>query len=103
MQDDFGNLISVDRDTIDRRLDKGAQRMGRIEGDLALVRNRLERNAQMMQKMLDSTAEIVEFFESMRGAMRVLNWIGKLAHPVAGIIGLCAALVALWTAIKGAR
>ena len=56
MQDDFGNLISVERDTIDRRLDKGAQRMGRIEGDLALVRNRLEGNAQMMQKMLDSTA-----------------------------------------------
>ena len=103
MQDDFGNLISVERDTIDRRLDKGAQRMGRIEGDLALVRNRLERNAQMMQKMLDSTAEIVEFFESMHGAMRVLNWIGKLARPVAGIIGLCAALVALWTAIRGAR
>ena len=103
MQDDFGNLISVERDTIDRRLEKGVQRMGRIEGDLALVRNRLERNAQMMQKMLDSTAEIVEFFESMRGAMRVLNWIGKLARPIGAIIGLCAALVALWTAIRGAR
>ena len=103
MQDDFGNLISVERDTINRRLDKGVQRMAHIEDDLALVHNRLERNAQMAQKILDSTAEIVEFFESMRGAMRVLNWIGKLARPVAGIIGLCAALVALWTAIRGAR
>ena len=103
MQDDFGNLISVERDTINRRLDKGVQRMAHIEDDLALVRNRLERNAQMAQKILDSTAEIVEFFESMRGAMRVLNWIGKLARPMAGIIGLCAALVALWTAIRGAR
>ncbi len=103
MQDDFGNLISVERDTIDRRLDKGAQRMGRIESDLAAMRSRLESNAAIMQKVLDSTAEIVEFFASMRGAMRVLDWIGKLARPVAGIVGLCAALVALWTAIRGAR
>ena len=104
MQDDYGNLLPpTAQQAIDRRLTNGAERMAHIEGDLALVRNRLERNAQMMQKMLDSTAEIVEFFESMRGAMRVLNWIGKLARPVAGIVGLCAALVALWTAIRGAR
>lgn len=103
MQDDFGNLISVERSTIDQRLDKGAQRMGRIESDLAAVRTKLESNAASMQKVLDSTAEIVEFFASMRGAMRVLDWIGKLARPVAGIVGLCAAAVALWTAIRGAR
>lgn len=103
MQDDFGNLISVERDTIDRRLDKGAQRMGRIEGDLAAMRTKLESNAESMQKVLDSTTEIVSFFDSMRGAMRVLDWIGKLARPVAGVVGLCAALVALWSAVRGAR
>ena len=103
MQDDFGNLISVERDTIDRRLDKGAQRMGRIESDLSAMRSKLESNAASMQKVLDSTTEIVSFFDSMRGAMRVLDWIGKLARPVAGVVGLCAALVALWSAIRGAR
>ena len=103
MQDDFGNLISVERRAIEQRLDKGAQRMGHIESDLAAMRARLESNAVGMQKVLDSTAEIVSFFESMRGAMRVLDWIGRLARPIAGIVGLCAAAVALWAAIKGAR
>ena len=104
MQDDYGNLLPpTAQQAIDRRLTKGAERMAHIEGDLAAMRTKLESNAESMQKVLDSTTEIVSFFDSMRGAMRVLDWIGKLARPVAGIIGMCAALVALWTAIRGAR
>ena len=103
MQDDYGNLLPPTTHTINARLDRGAERMGRIEGDLTAVRDRLESNARLMEQMVSSTTEIVDFFDSIRGAMRVLNWIGKLARPIGAIIGLCAALVALWTAIRGAR
>ncbi len=103
MQDDFGNLISVERDTIDRRLDKGAQRMGRIESDVAAVRAELQDNTRTTNQLAASTADLVEFFEAMRGAFKVLNWIGKLAKPLGAIAALGAAVLAAVGAAKGMR
>ena len=103
MQDDFGNLISVERDTIDRRLDKGAQRMGRIESDVAAVRAELQDNTRTTNQLAASTADLVEFFEAMRGAFKVLNWIGTLAKPLGAIAALGAAVLAAIGAAKGMR
>ena len=37
----------------------------------------------------------------MKGAFKVLNWVGKVAKPLAAIVMLGGACVGFWTAIKG--
>lgn len=102
MQDDFGNqILPAAVKTISARFDDGDARMGRIEGDVAAVRAELEANTRATQSVADSTAELVDFFHAMRGAMKVLNWIGKLARPLGAIIGLGAAVLAAVAASKG--
>lgn len=104
MQDDFGNQIlpAVAR-TIAARFDEGSERMGRIEGDVAAVRAELQDNTRTTNQLAASTADLVEFFEAMRGAFKVLNWIGKLAKPLGAIAALGAAVLAAIGAAKGMR
>ena len=104
MQDDYGNTILPPAvKTISARFDDGDARMGRIEGDVAAVRAELEANTRTTQAVADSTAELVDFFRAMKGAMKVLNWSGKLARPLGAIVGLGAAVLAAVGAAKGMR
>ncbi|MEG0148807.1 MAG: hypothetical protein RR701_05440 [Comamonas sp.] len=93
--DDYGDeLPAATRQQINERFDKGSERMATIERDLKEVTQELqERNQQM--------AELLEFFTAMKGAFKVLNWVGKVAKPLAAIVMLGGACVGFWTAIKG--
>ena len=93
--DDYGDeLPAVSRQQINERFDKGSERMAAIERDLKVATQELhERNQQM--------AELLEFFTAMKGAFKVLNWVGKVAKPLAAIVMLGGACVGFWTAIKG--
>ena len=102
MQDDFGDAVTVPGALgIRARLDAGDQRMGRIEGDVAAVREELAENTRATKEVASNTAELVELFQSFKGAIKVLNWFGKLAKPIAYIVGLGTALLGFWTALKG--
>ena len=68
--------------------------MTRIEGSIS-------ENTQLTQQLATSTAEIVEFFAAMKGALKVLNWIGKLARPLAAIATLAASVAGLWAVMRG--
>lgn len=100
--DDFGNLVppSTVRG-INQRLDEGDARMTRIEGDVAAVRSDLKANTAATQAVATNTAELVEMFQAMKGALKVLNWIGSWAKPLAYVIGLGTAALGFWTAVKG--
>ena len=50
---------------------------------------------------MQQLAEMLEFFTAMKGAFKVLNWVGKVAKPLAAIVMLGGACVGFWTAIKG--
>ena len=93
--DDYGNeLPALTRQQINERFDKGSERMAAIERDLKAVTHELqERNQQL--------ADLLEFFSAMKGAFKVLNWVGKVAKPLAAIVMLGGACVGFWTAIKG--
>lgn len=93
--DDYGDeLPVVTRQQINERFDKGSERMAAIERDLKVATQQLqERNQQL--------AELLEFFTAMKGAFKVLNWVGKVAKPLAAIVMLGGACVGFWTAIKG--
>lgn len=75
------------------RLDVGDARMERIEQDLAA-------NTAATQQTADSTAELVDLFNSFKGAFRVFDYIGRLAKPLGYIVGALASVAALWTAWK---
>ncbi len=92
MQDDFGTQLPVAQ--IAQRLVEGDERMDKIENSVAATR---DDQHEMRQQM----AEILEFFQAMKGAFKVLNWVGALARPVATIIGLGVALNGVWTAVRG--
>lgn len=80
---------------VHERLDSGEARFRQIEQELAA-------NTRATQELAASTAELVEFFSAVRGAFRVLNWIGKAAKPISYIVALGAAVLTFWSAMKGA-
>ena len=93
--DDYGNeLPATTLQQVNKRFNQGSKRMAAIERDLKVATQELhERNQQM--------AELLEFFTAMKGAFKVLNWVGKVAKPLAAIVMLGGACVGFWTAIKG--
>ena len=93
--DDWGNQLQ--HEAINTRFEKGIKRMQAIEAEARAVREELHRLTQLR----DEIAELVEFFRDMKGAFKVLRWIGKLAAPMTAIIGLGVALATAWAAARG--
>lgn len=111
MQDDFGDMLhAATVRAIGDRLDAGDVRMQRIEGDVATLRAQLDAlrqdlagNTRATEQVAVNTRELVDLFESFKGAIKVLNWLGKLARPVGYIAAACTAILALWAAAKGVK
>lgn len=104
MVDDYGNeLPAVTLQQINARFDKGSQRMADIERDLSTANAELAATRKELHELRNQLGDLLEFFEAMRGAFKVLNWLGKLAKPTAAIVGLGAACITAWTAWRGVR
>ncbi|BEP92497.1 hypothetical protein GmRootA79_08810 [Acidovorax sp. A79] len=104
IQDDFGNLVDLTTAaTIHARLDDGDQRLSRVEAEQIALRRELEANTLATQAVKADTAELVELFQSFKGAIKVLNWLGKLAKPMAYIVGCGTACVGFWATLKGQK
>lgn len=85
----------------------GEKRMDGITDEVTAVKleqaeflKQLQENTAATKRIEANTAEMLEAFESFKGAMRVLEWIGKAAKPIGYIVGLCAAITGFWTALK---
>lgn len=74
---------------IHSRLQDGDERMDTLE--IAV-----NDNTTLTQTVKDDTAEIVEAFKSLTGAIKTLDAIGKIAKPLASVISLAGAVVAGW-------
>ena len=98
--DDFREL-SVRVLRIEDELIVGASRMARTEAAAEQIRADLEENTKMTEKVLGGLGDVVEFFTAMKGAFKVLNWIGAVAKPVAAIVGLGTAAMVAWRAWGG--
>lgn len=92
MQDDYGNEIPT--------LSQMWHRMTKFEDELSTVKEQLSENTEATKRIETNTGEITEILNSFRGAMKVLGFIGKLAGPLAAIVGLFTAVYAAWHAIK---
>lgn len=92
--DDYGNQVSPPRPkTINERLETGDVRMAAIEVDLAA-------NTKATQDLAARVQEILDFFDAMKGGLKVLGWLGKLAKPLTALVALG---LALWSAYLAYR
>lgn len=80
-------------DTINARLDEGDQRMARMEGQMA-------ENTALTRRVDANTASIVEAFQTLQGAFKVLETLGKLARPLAWIGAFGVTLYSFWAQVK---
>ena len=90
-----------------RALDKGDRRMNSLADEITVVkleqaefRHLLKENTDDTKAIKADTAELLEAFHSFKGAMKVLEWIGKAAKPLGYIVGACASVTAFWAAMK---
>lgn len=95
--DDFREL-SVRVLRIEDELIVGASRMARTEAAAEQIRADLEENTKMTKEVLGGLGDVVEFFTAMKGAFKVLNWLGAVAKPIAAIVGLGTAALVAWRA-----
>ena len=90
-----------------RALDKGDRRMNSLADEIAVVKLEQAKHRRLLKENTDETkaikadtAELLEAFRSFKGAMKVLEWIGKAAKPLGYVVGLGASVAAFWTAMK---
>lgn len=80
--------------------DQRASDLGELRDRVGHLEKGLEENTAATKRIETNTSEIIDMFDSFKGAMRVLEGIGKLAKPLGYIFGVGAAIASIWAAIK---
>lgn len=75
-------------------------RVGNLEQGFDTFKTELADNTAATKRIETNTSDLVEAFANLKGAFKVLNWIGKFARPLGYIAGAIAAVVSLYTAYK---
>lgn len=84
----------------DKRMDSLTDEVKAIKLEQAQFRVELAESTNATKRIEANTAEMLDVFESWKGAMKVLNWIGKAAKPIGYVVGLGASIAAFWAALK---
>ena len=100
MHEAFENDVARALDEGDRRMNSLADEITAVKLEQAEFRRLLKENTDATNSIKADTAELLEAFHSFKGAMKVLEWIGKAAKPLGYIAGFCASMYAFWTAVK---
>ena len=99
-QEGFNDYVAAELRVADKRMDELVGKVNAIEQDQAAAKALLKENTEAINAIKANTADMLATFESWRGAMRVLEAIGKFAKPVSYIIGMLASVAAFYTALK---
>ena len=100
MHEAFENDVARALDEGDRRMNTLADEITAVKLEQAEFRHLLKENTDATNSIKADTAELLEAFRSFKGAMKVLEWIGKAAKPIGYIAGFCASMYAFWTSVK---
>lgn len=98
--DDFNNYVAQELRAGDKRMDEIAATVASIQQEQAQAKVLLAENTATIKQIQANTNDMLEFFESWKGAMRALEMIGRLAKPMGYIVGLGASIAAFWVALK---
>ena len=98
--EEFNNYVAKELRAGDKRMDEIVKTVAAIQIEQASAKVLLAENTETINEIKTDTADMLEVFESWKGAMRVMEMIGKLAKPLGYIVGLIAAVVGIWNAMK---
>lgn len=98
MKQDLSDIVTNDPTATD--FGELSGRVGNLEEGFDTFKSELADNTAATKRIEANTSDLVEAFANLKGAFRVLNWIGKFAKPLGYIAGAAAAVLSLWTAFK---
>lgn len=99
-QEEFNDYVAKELRAGDKRMDEIVKTIAAIQIEQASAKVMLAENTETIKEIKTDTADMLEVFESWKGAMRVMGMIGKLAKPLGYIVGLGASIAAFWAALK---
>lgn len=76
------------------------EKVSKIENEHQELKTVLAKNTETVGTIATNTSEMLGVFESWKGAMRVLEMIGRAAKPLGYIASFVAACVAGWMTFK---
>ena len=98
--EEFHDYVAKELRAEDKRIDEIVKTVAAIQIEQASAKILLAENTETIKEIKTDTADMLEVFESWKGAMRVMEMIGKLAKPLGYIVGFGASVAAFWTAMK---
>ena len=98
--EEFNDYVAKELRTGDKRMNSLADEITAVKLEQAESRRLLKENTDATNSIKADTAELLEAFRNLKGAMKVLEWIGKAAKPMGYIAGFCASMYAFWIAVK---
>ena len=98
--EEFNDYVAKELRAGDKRMDEIVKTVAAIQIEQASAKVLLAENTETIKEIKTDTADMLEVFESWKGAMRALEMIGRLAKPLGYIVGFGASIAAFWTAIK---
>ncbi len=98
--EEFNDYVAKELRAGDKRMNTLADEITVVKLEQSEFRHLLKENTDATNAIKADTAELLEAFHSFKGAMKVLEWIGKAAKPIGYIAGLCASVAAFWAAMK---
>ena len=98
--EEFDNYVAQELIAGDKRMDEIVKTVAAIQVEQASAKVLLAENTETIKEIKTDTADMLEVFESWKGAMRVMEMLGKLAKPLGYIVGFGASVAAFWTAMK---
>ena len=98
--EDFRDYVAKELRAGDRRMDEIVKTVSQIQAEQASAKVLLAANTETIAQIKTDTAEMLGVFESWKGAMKVMEMIGKLAKPLGYIVGFGASMAAFWAAMK---
>ena len=98
--EEFKDYVAHELRAGDKRMDEIVKTVAAIQIEQASAKALLAENTETIKEIKTDTADMLEVFESWKGAMRVMEMIGKLAKPLGYIVGFGASVAAFWAAMK---
>ncbi|WP_336235758.1 hypothetical protein [Achromobacter dolens] len=78
-------------------------RVVQIEMDMTANTQATARNTESIETIRQNTQDIVDTFQALAGGFKVLQGLGRLARPLAYIVGLVTAVITAYSAWRGIK
>jgi len=78
-------------------------RVVQMEQEMAQAAEATARNTASIETIRQNTQDIVDTFQALAGGFKVLQGLGKVARPLAYLVGLGTAIITAYSAWRGIR